>query len=250
MNRALEVESLTELALVGPTWPVFFLDSPVLDLTYPEPAFLAGPFDDLPKVVGPNFTLVASSKKEATALKKIGYRVESVDASPTAAIKAFGLSRASMRLSSIKKAQDQVQAASAIGLLGETPETLSWVFEQYVETSGFILQEAFLQCNVRQCLRLADAMAPSEVVGAAALLLSGHTTAFMIAGSSVKEMIAAGFNSFYVNKIRDMSGTYTRRVGYEHATTLLTSVLPRIKTGEEPTRLFRRTILGALSRVY
>ena len=246
--KAVEVESIAELELIDATLPIFFGESALFDRTYPDPAFLVMPIDDdlLPKL-GDNFTLVAASKKYATVLKKLGYKVETPNISASEVAKAYGLSRQSMAISSLKS-YHQIQAAKKIALLSESPASLRYALSDFDGLDGFGFQEVFLQCRLPQCLAHISTMPASGVVGTAALLLSGHTMAFMIQGSSVRDVVAAGFNSFYVNKIRDFSANYLKRVDYDRATQLLTSVLPRIKEGEEPLHLLRRVVTGVLSR--
>ena len=245
----IEVEDLAELELINPALPVFFGDSPFFDRSYPDPAFLVMPVDeDLLPRLSPNFLLVASSKKHATILKKLNFPVERHDISPSAVLKTYGLTRQSMSLASLKKTYEQVQVAKKVALLGESKESLQYAMSDFDGLDGFGFQEAFLQCNLPRSLAHVRTMAASGVVGAAALLLSGHTMAFMIQGSSVRDVVAGGFNSFCVNKIHGFSGAYTRRVDYDRATRLLTEVLPRIKEGEEPLHLLRRVVTGVLIR--
>lgn len=249
MNRVLEVESIAELDLVARGLPVFYSESEYFDPTYAEPAFAVGPVEDL-CVLSPNFILVADTKKAVNAYKKAGYRVESVDASVSAVAQSFGLTRQSMAISQLKKAYEQMQVAHRIALLGESRDTIEYALADYEDVSGFIIQEAFLTCKLSRCLKLAEQTPATNVVGVAALLLSGHTMAFMIHGSSLSDVIAAGFNSFYANKIRDFSTNYLRRVDYHKSTQLLSSVLPRIKSGEDPVHLLRRVVLQTLTRVH
>lgn len=247
MHRALEVEELAALDLVDPALPVFHTGSE-FDTGYSDPAFVVGPFSESVTGLPENFTLVSDSKKDTKLLKAIGYKVQPVDSSLAAITKRFGLTRQSMALGNLKKVASQIQAAKKIELLGESKDSINEALAGYDEVTGFALQEAFLQCNLSHCLALVDRTPATAVVSSAALLLSGHTMAFMIKGSSVREVVAAGFNSYYVNKIRDFAPNYLRRVDYDHATELLSGVLPRIKRGEEPKHLLRRTVLGVLTR--
>lgn len=249
MPRAREIEDLAELELMGVGVPTFFGESPDFDPSYPDAAYVIAPVPEhLLARLESQTQVVAVRKKDVTALKKLGFEISPVDAGPSAVLKNFGLSRQSMGISSLKKSSAQIQVARVLELLGESKEAFTWAMADFAESDGFAFQEAFLQCNLKLCLKMIEQLHVSDVVGQAALLLSGHTMAFMIKGASFKDVVAAGFNSFYANKIRDFSVNYVRRVDYDRATDLLTSVLPRIKEGQEGLHLLRRTVVGVLAR--
>jgi hypothetical protein len=194
-------------------------------------------------------TIVVTAKKEITALKKLGVETATPDCSSRTILDYAGkigpLTRRGLAIMNLKSPHSQVAAALHMALAGE--QEANQVVRQFPEGSGFILQEAFFDMRVAECLRLVDSIPASRVVELGMLLLSGHTLAFAIKWSDARAVMALGNNPYYVQKIQERSGAYIRKVNFEKATEILTSILPRIKRGHEPRRLLKSSILEILS---
>lgn len=256
--KAIVVECLSALEILDRTRPVYYADDPTIDslLLDPSPAFVVGASGDsfdpvfVSRVAQTDHTLVAVSKKEATVLRKLGVDAGVPDMSARAIVERVTesvgpLSRRALAISNLKGQHEQVMAAIQIAMLGDA--AMGTVLGQFPDGAGFVLQESFLDMRIGLCMDLVDSMPATRVVELGMLLLSGHTLAFALKGADARSVMALGYNPYYVNKVRDRSVMYTRKVDFHRATSGLTSILPRIKRGHNPHRLLKSTILEILS---
>lgn len=250
---AIFLEDISFLEVLDRNRPVYFAEDPDLDglMQDPRPAFIVGATDarTINSAVNFGHMIVCSGKKEQTVLKKLGLEIATPECSTKSILEFAGtlgpITRRALAISNLKKPSDQIRAATQIGLVGES--FIAAIMGQFPENLGFVLQEAFLDMKIRVCLDLLESVPPTRVVELGMLLLSGHTLAFAIQGSSTRAVMELGNNPCYVNKICDLSRGYIRKVDFGRATQALTSVLPRVKRGHEPHHLLRSTILEVLT---
>jgi len=243
-------DDLGALSLINPDFPVFYEEQDYLD--YPNEAFIVMPITgvqlDYLIACKARFIFIAHYKKDIDLLKKKGIIELKIDVSISKVLDSLRhlgpLTRASMGLGDLKSVSHQIQAATTIALLGESKESINYAKLQHIETKNFAIQEAFLQMDLSLCLKLLDDVKPSDCVGVAALLLSGHTLAFALKDGSITEL---GVNAYYANKIQDLSVKYVRKAPFEKVTLLLAGYLGQVKEGSEPHHLLRQIILKSLS---
>jgi hypothetical protein len=259
MLDAIEVDSIRYLEVVDSKRPVIrgdqadYLAREMLGgfVTWPITNSAISMMRQMPSL----WTLVSTCKKDTEAIKKAGMQVKKVAPSVSDVIAAASrlsvLTRQSMAISDLKDVDQQIQAATQIALLGETKEAVDIVLAGFPTGRTFALQSAMLGLRIKTALSIADEIDPHTVPEVGGLLLSGHLVAFASRGPGgvVAVSKAMGLSSFYVERIAMESARYTRRVDFVKSSVALSSIMDRIKKGENPSIVLRSTLIAVLTSV-
>ena len=255
MLEAIEVDCVQYLEVVDPLKPVLSGSDAELMVQDMQGGFALWPVGDSTmstmKRMPASWVLVSTSKKDSEAIRKLGLQIKKITPSVSDVIKSASrlseLTRQSMAIANLKDIEHQIQAAIQIALLGETKEHIETVVNKFPSGRAFALQDAMLSLNLKKALDILNDIDPNSVIEVGGLLLSGHIVAFASASGVDKTAKALGHNRYYVERITMASSRYVKRVDFVKSTDLLSTILDRVKHGENPAMVLRSTIIGVLT---